>query len=146
MTYHEFRSNLLSLIETELPGLFALCRPYRWESLETVFRRRLDLHTSLPTSTLTVSGLCECLTEDERDLFLALCRERTGMAREASVPPYIICSNRALYEMCVRQPLDLDALKKIHGIGEKNAASHGDRFLAVIREHAASHPVSSSVN
>ncbi len=57
---------------------------------------------------------------------------RTEIAREESVPPYIIFSDRTLIELCVRLPLNGQEMQKVAGIGENKYARYGERFLEVI--------------
>ncbi|MDA2928083.1 DNA helicase RecQ, partial [Acidobacteria bacterium AH-259-G07] len=69
------------------------------------------------------------------DLFESLRRLRTQMARERSVPPYVIFSDAALREMARRRPLTGPGFLSIHGVGEKKLSDFGDIFMAHIRAH-----------
>lgn len=71
----------------------------------------------------------------DRDLFESLRRLRTQMARERSVPPYVIFSDAALREMARQRPLTGPAFLSIHGVGEKKLSDFGDIFMAHIRAH-----------
>ncbi len=137
MTLTEFRSNLFALLETCLSDMYAVCCGRRWEEIESALRKQLDLRNAFRNPPMTAEAYCACLEEGpSRDLFLSLQQLRTNLARQASVPPYVICSNRALYEMALREPRTIEELKEVHGIGEKNSASYGEQLLAVIRQAA----------
>ena len=59
---------------------------------------------------------------------------RTELAREQEVPPYIICSNATLEDMCRVHPRTPEELLGVSGIGESKAQRYGERFLTVLRE------------
>jgi ATP-dependent DNA helicase RecQ len=65
-------------------------------------------------------------------VFDALRAHRLALARDRSVPPYVIASDRTLRDMSVLQPRTLDALLSVHGIGEAKAERYGRGFLDVI--------------
>ena len=65
-------------------------------------------------------------------VFDALRAHRLALARDRSVPPYVIASDRTLRDMSVLQPRTLDALLSVHGIGEAKAERYGRGFLEVI--------------
>jgi ATP-dependent DNA helicase RecQ len=72
----------------------------------------------------------------DRALFEALREVRLELARERSVPPYVIFHDSTLRELARARPLDATALTDVYGIGERKAADFGPRFLAVIRQFA----------
>ena len=69
-------------------------------------------------------------------LFEALRDKRRELAKEASVPPYVIFHDSVLRELAAMKPGSLAQLGKISGVGERKLAAYGDAFLAVIREAA----------
>ena len=71
-------------------------------------------------------------------LFEALRAHRLALARDQSVPPYVIASDRTLRDMAVLQPRTLDALLSVHGIGQTKAERYGHGFLEVIARAASS--------
>ena len=50
------------------------------------------------------------------------------------VPPYIIFTNRTLYEMCRIQPATMEELLFVYGVGEKNSKEYGQEFLDAIKD------------
>ena len=48
----------------------------------------------------------EELTEKGRELFEELRRLRMELARERSVPPYVVASDKTLRDMCIKLPLN----------------------------------------
>jgi ATP-dependent DNA helicase RecQ len=75
----------------------------------------------------------------DRDLFETLRGLRRELARERQVPPYVIFSDATLRELARLRPDTADALRAVHGIGEKKLADLGPVILETIeawcREH-----------
>ncbi|MFC1976310.1 HRDC domain-containing protein, partial [Chloroflexota bacterium] len=67
-------------------------------------------------------------------LFDALRTWRTQQAKEQSVPPYIVFSNKVLEAIAARCPTTLDELSQISGIGPAKLAQYGEAVLAIIAE------------
>jgi ATP-dependent DNA helicase RecQ len=70
-------------------------------------------------------------------VFEALRAHRLALARDRSVPPYVIASDRTLRDLAVFQPRTVDALLSVHGIGPAKAERYGPGFLAVIERALA---------
>ena len=66
-------------------------------------------------------------------LFEALRNLRKDLAREASIPPYLVFSDKTLEEMAAAQPANDRELSRISGVGEVKLARFGDHFLQAIR-------------
>ncbi len=77
----------------------------------------------------------EALSDVEAELFEALREHRLGVARESSVPPYVVASDRTLRDVSRRRPLDLEALQLVHGIGPSKAERFGEGLLEVVQSH-----------
>ena len=75
------------------------------------------------------------LDADERALFDALKAWRTGKARAASMPPYVICNDRTLLEIVGRRPRTTTALLSVHGLGEVKVTRFGDELLDLVTTH-----------
>jgi ATP-dependent DNA helicase RecQ len=73
--------------------------------------------------------------EDERGLFDALRALRSEIARERSVPAYLIFSDATLHEMARLRPLTDAALLAVKGVGERKQLDFGPRFLQLIRDY-----------
>lgn len=67
------------------------------------------------------------------ELFEKLRLLRTQIAREESMPPYIIFSDRTLVDLCVKAPLQKEEMMQVSGVGENKFARYGERFLEEIR-------------
>jgi len=65
-------------------------------------------------------------------LFNALREQRTVIAKEHGVPPYIIFHDSTLQEMANTRPDSLDAMRYISGVGEQKLNKYGREFLDII--------------
>ena len=79
------------------------------------------------------------LTSTGYVLFDALRKLRTDIAREEGLPPYIIFNDKTLIDMCVKLPLDEEAMLDIVGVGVNKLQKYGQRFLAVIVDFKKTH-------
>ena len=66
-------------------------------------------------------------------LFDALRTLRRSIARELSLPPYLVFSDASLEDMAKKRPLTEAAMGRVHGVGPKKLATFGERFLEAIR-------------
>jgi ATP-dependent DNA helicase RecQ len=76
------------------------------------------------------------LNEADEALFNTLRGLRTQIAKELSVPPYIIFHDNTLIEMAKHRPQTDGAMLLISGIGEKKLEKFGNEFLDVIIDNA----------
>ena len=74
----------------------------------------------------------DALDDTSRELFMALREERTALARERSVPPYVICHDRTLLGLAVQRPTTDGGLAGVHGMGPARIEAYGARLIAVI--------------
>ncbi|HEY1720255.1 MAG TPA: DNA helicase RecQ [Magnetospirillaceae bacterium] len=65
-------------------------------------------------------------------LFDALRAERSRLAREQGVPPYVIFHDTTLLALATHQPRNLADLLSIPGMGQKKIERYGAAFLAVL--------------
>ena len=72
----------------------------------------------------------------DHDLFQALRRKRTEMARAQNVPPYVIFHDKTLIELAAARPASRAEMANVPGVGEAKLDRYGPAFLAVIAEHA----------
>ena len=72
-----------------------------------------------------------------QELFEKLRVCRTKLAADRSVPPYIICSDKTLKDMCAKRPEDRPQMADVYGMGEQKIKSYGDVFINVIKEFVA---------
>jgi ATP-dependent DNA helicase RecQ len=66
-------------------------------------------------------------------LFDALRDLRRTLAKDQSVPPYVIFHDATLREMAAAKPQTLNALGQVSGVGARKLEAYGDAFLTVIR-------------
>lgn len=60
---------------------------------------------------------------------------RMSIAREESLPPYLVFSDKTLVDMCVRLPMNREEMMEVNGMGAFKYEKYGERFLACIMEH-----------
>ncbi len=72
------------------------------------------------------------LTEKEETLFEKLRTLRTEIAREESVPPYIVFSDKTLIHMCLVKPRTRQEMLSVSGVGDFKYDKYGERFLGCI--------------
>jgi ATP-dependent DNA helicase RecQ len=81
----------------------------------------------------------------DEGLFEALRTLRTEQARERGVPPYIIFGDAALRDMARRRPTSTTGFRDVRGVGEKKCAEFGERYVAVIAAHCATHQLPTDI-
>ena len=81
------------------------------------------------------------VNEEDAPLLSALKAKRRALAEAASVPAYVIFTDRTLVEMAETRPNTLDGMARIGGVGAKKLERYGAAFLEVIVGAAeAMHP------
>lgn len=69
------------------------------------------------------------------DLFEILKSLRKEIADNLRVPPFIVFSDAAIRDMCIKYPLNKGEFLKVTGVGEVKAEKYGSRFMDVIKEY-----------
>ncbi|HBA50725.1 MAG TPA: DNA helicase RecQ [Lachnospiraceae bacterium] len=82
----------------------------------------------------------DSLTAAGYDLFDELRRLRLEIAREESLPPYIVFNDKTLIDMCVKLPKTAEEFLNVSGVGENKLAKYGQRFLNAIATFTEAHP------
>ena len=77
----------------------------------------------------------ETLTSSGYKLFERLKKLRLEIAREESMPPYIIFSDKTLIDMAAKMPASKPEMLDVSGVGENKFAKYGERFLEVTEEY-----------
>lgn len=77
----------------------------------------------------------ETLTSSGYKLFERHKKLRLEIAREESMPPYIIFSDKTLIDMAAKMPASKPEMLDVSGVGENKFAKYGERFLEVIEEY-----------
>ena len=65
-------------------------------------------------------------------LFETLRQLRLQIAKEESVPPYIVFTNKTLIDMCEKLPQNEDEMLNVSGVGQNKLKKYGQRFLQKI--------------
>ena len=73
-------------------------------------------------------------------LFEKLRSVRTELAAEKSVPPYIICSDKTLKDICAKLPRDKEQLADVYGMGEQKIQNYGESFVTAVNSFVADNP------
>ncbi len=60
--------------------------------------------------------------------------ERLRLARELSVPAYVVFTDAALYDMCRIMPKNLTEFLTVSGVGKAKAERYGEVFIEIIRK------------
>lgn len=74
------------------------------------------------------------LTGEDQLLFDALRAERTRIAKELGVPPYVVFPDTTLIAFATERPKNHKTLLGISGVGQSKLERYGDAFLAVISD------------
>ena len=78
--------------------------------------------------------------EGDAELFEALRRRRSELAKEQRVAAYVVFADKTLIDMARRKPATAAEMSAVHGVGEAKLRQYGDVFLDVIRQHGTGRP------
>jgi len=99
------------------------------------FRYRPDMIRSAKSKS-RASVAAEMDADVPQPLLQRLKARRTDLARERSVPAYVIFPDKTLIEMAKSQPADRRDFARLHGVGEAKLERFADAFLDEIRLYA----------
>jgi len=102
---------------------------------EAEFRYRPDMIRSAKSKS-RASVAAEMDADVPQPLLQRLKARRTDLARERSVPAYVIFPDKTLIEMAKSQPTDRRDFARLHGVGEAKLERFADAFLDEIRLYA----------
>ena len=74
------------------------------------------------------------LEEADMELFEALRAARMAIARDLSVPPYVVFPDTTLVALATDRPSSREAMLGVSGVGQAKLERYGDAFLKVIRQ------------
>jgi len=60
---------------------------------------------------------------------------RKKIAKQKSLPPFVIFQDPSLEEMCIHYPITIDELKQIQGVGSGKAVKFGSQFVSLIKNY-----------
>lgn len=72
--------------------------------------------------------------ERESDIFIALKQTRLEIAREQSVPAFMIFNDRTLHDMADKMPQNHQEMLEVTGVGEMKLEKYGDIMIKTIKE------------
>jgi ATP-dependent DNA helicase RecQ len=75
--------------------------------------------------------------DGDPELFEALRRRRSDLAKEQRVAAYVVFADKTLIDMVRLKPRTLSEMSAVHGVGEAKLRQYGEIFLDAIRRHAA---------
>jgi ATP-dependent DNA helicase RecQ len=78
--------------------------------------------------------------EGDAELFEALRRRRSELAKAQRVAAYVVFADKTLIDMARRKPATAAEMSAVHGVGEAKLRQYGEVFLDVIRRHRAGQP------
>lgn len=115
------------------------------EGARAVFRGERDVQLRkdrTPVSLRKTRGersasLADELDQEDRMLFERLRRLRTQIARDNSVPPYVVFPDATLAGIAKARPVSKDALLMISGIGQSKLERYGNAFLELVEAFEA---------
>ena len=84
-----------------------------------------------PTKKRSAKGLGN-LNEKAQHLFEELRKLRSELAKEKSIPPYMVASDKTLHDMCVKIPLTKEEMLTVNGMGARKLEQYGEAFLYCI--------------
>ncbi len=103
--------------------------------MKRVVRKPAKAKGSAASMTFGSSGSAAVDGSYDAVLFEQLRALRKRIADEAEVPPYIVFSDAALRDMCVKLPRTPDEFLEVSGVGEKKLARYGEAFLKEISDY-----------
>jgi len=71
----------------------------------------------------------------DNELLKMLKELRKKIAKQKSLPPFVIFQDPSLEEMCIHYPISTDELKQIHGVGAGKALKFGAAFVELIKKY-----------
>ena len=88
------------------------------------------------TSSPSAASAKASLDQADGELFEALRAKRMEIAKDLSVPPYVVFPDTTLVAMATERPTDEAEMLDISGIGQSKLERYGDAFLKVILQHS----------
>ena len=80
------------------------------------------------------------LADADQELFEALRKQRSDLAKQQRVAAYVVFADKTLIDMVRLKPRDKSEMSLVHGVGEAKLKQYGQVFLDTIRAHAAGSP------
>jgi len=71
---------------------------------------------------------------------------RKKIAKQKSLPPFVIFQDPSLEEMCIHYPISIDELKQIQGVGAGKALKFGSQFISLIKSYVEENEIDRPVD
>ncbi len=84
-----------------------------------------NMESSVPTS----------YVEIDEELYQQLKALRAKIAKVQSVPAFVIFTDAALRDMCIKLPQNLKSFLEVNGVGQTKANRYGERFIKLIQAY-----------
>lgn len=84
-----------------------------------------SMESSVPTS----------YVEIDEELFQQLKALRAKIAKVQGVPAFVIFTDAALRDMCIKLPQNLKSFLEVNGVGQTKANRYGERFIKLIQAY-----------
>lgn len=128
--------NLLMVAITEHGGLRITGHGQRFlkEKRSLALRAYTGASRSMPVKKARPAAMD---SDIDQNLYTALRDTRTALAKEASVPPYVIFHDRTLREIALHRPTTAEEMLTLSGVGEHKLSRYGDAFLRVVQTFTA---------
>ncbi|MGO1117250.1 DNA helicase RecQ [Rhodovibrionaceae bacterium A322] len=97
---------------------------------EQSVKLRRDSLTKVTRKRQTAEALADLKVDAK--LLTVLKRLRLELAREQSVPAYVILTDRSLIDMAQKMPTCLEEMAEVHGIGDSKLNRYGAEFLEAL--------------
>ena len=90
-----------------------------------------------PAGSSASSGAKSALSGTDADLFEALRKARSAIARDLAVPPYVVFPDATLIGIAHARPVTPEQLLAVSGVGQTKLDRYGDAFLELVEAFEA---------
>ena len=136
MTFDEFCERIQLIVLEEMERMYEECKGREWTTIEEALRERLILTRGFRSGQHRYESYLKLLNENGKEVYERLRQIRKEEAARSGYPPYIVFSNRTLFEMCRYMPLTEEALCELYGAGDRSVKRYGQPFLEELRFQA----------
>lgn len=115
------------IIQTEAKGKVILLSSNK--TINEVKDAELNFLECIMDNSINVLG------KEDEELYSRLKGVRFTLSLKNKIPPYSVCSDKVLRDICIKKPKNEDALDKISGVGEKFMSNYSNIFLKILQEY-----------
>ncbi len=91
--------------------------------------------TSAKQDKKRVASKTSLTAHGQDELFNALKDLRNRLAKERSLPSYIVFNDKSLHDMCALRPRNADEFLMVHGVGQNKLENYGSVFIDTINKY-----------